>query len=320
MLNQDLRHALRVLRASPGLHRGRDRLAGARHRRQHRHLQPAEQRAADARCRCASRTSWCMLHRPERAGRRASAAQSGERSLVTYEEFLDLQAQQRTLSVADGVEQQPAASAQARIAGGEPEESRCGWSRRRTSTRWACRPVVGRDVRGAAGAGAGAAAARRHEPRLLAAPLRRPAGRDRPRPSRFATARPGNRRRAARGSSARRSGEQPDAWMPLAMQATVLPGRAWLHDEPGSVEKVMWLHVFGRLRAGARSGARRPTPTSSSSRGWPRYYGVAADAEAPASASSISGCGAAGGDGRVVAAATSPIRCSSCSAPRRWCC
>ena len=39
-------------------------------------------------------------------------------------------------------------------------------------------------------------------------------------------------------------------WLPLAMQATVLPGRAWLHDQPGTVEKVMWLHVFGRLRPG----------------------------------------------------------------------
>ena len=45
-------------------------------------------------------------------------------------------------------------------------------------------------------------------------------------------------------------GERPDAWVPLAMQATVLPGRDWLHDQPGSVEKVMWLHVFGRLRPG----------------------------------------------------------------------
>ena len=45
-------------------------------------------------------------------------------------------------------------------------------------------------------------------------------------------------------------GERPDAWVPLAMQAAVLPGRDWLHDKPGSVEKVMWLHVFGRLRPG----------------------------------------------------------------------
>ena len=34
-------------------------------------------------------------------------------------------------------------------------------------------------------------------------------------------------------------GERPDVWIPLAMQAAVLPGRDWLNDEPGSVEKVM---------------------------------------------------------------------------------
>jgi predicted permease len=45
-------------------------------------------------------------------------------------------------------------------------------------------------------------------------------------------------------------GELPDAWIPLAIEATVLPGRDWLHDAPGSVEKLMWLHVFGRLAPG----------------------------------------------------------------------
>src|SRR4029450_3067156 len=32
------------------------------------------------------------------------------------------------------------------------------------------------------------------------------------------------------------------------MQTTVLAGRDWLHDQPGNVEKVMWLHLFARLR------------------------------------------------------------------------
>ena len=55
-------------------------------------------------------------------------------------------------------------------------------------------------------------------------------------------------------------GERPDVWIPLAMQAAVLPGRDWLNDQPGSVEKVMWLHVFGaprsRCHARARTGER----------------------------------------------------------------
>jgi predicted permease len=45
-------------------------------------------------------------------------------------------------------------------------------------------------------------------------------------------------------------GERPDAWLPLSMQAAVLPGRDWLHDNPANVEKVMWLHAFGRLKPG----------------------------------------------------------------------
>jgi predicted permease len=45
-------------------------------------------------------------------------------------------------------------------------------------------------------------------------------------------------------------GTRPDVWLPLTMQATLLPGRDWLHEKPGDLEKVMWLHVFGRLRPG----------------------------------------------------------------------
>ena len=92
--------------------------------------------------------------------------------------------------------------------------------------------------------------------------LRRPCRRDRRRRSRCATARLQVIGVAPPAFFGETVGERPDAWMPLAMQPTVLPGRAWLHDEPGSVEKVMWLHVFGRLRPGVHGGARRrPKPT-----------------------------------------------------------
>jgi hypothetical protein len=51
-------------------------------------------------------------------------------------------------------------------------------------------------------------------------------------------------------------GERPDVWIPLAMQSAVLPGRDWLHDAPGSAEKTMWLHAFGRLRPGVTLDSR----------------------------------------------------------------
>lgn len=44
------------------------------------------------------------------------------------------------------------------------------------------------------------------------------------------------------------AGQQPDMWIPLRMQTSVVPTVDWLHDTPP--HKVMWLHVFGRLRPG----------------------------------------------------------------------
>jgi predicted permease len=46
-------------------------------------------------------------------------------------------------------------------------------------------------------------------------------------------------------------GEAPDLWIPLDMQPQVMPGRTWLEDDPAHIaEKVMWLHVIGRLKPG----------------------------------------------------------------------
>jgi predicted permease len=45
-------------------------------------------------------------------------------------------------------------------------------------------------------------------------------------------------------------GARPDVWLPLTMQMTIIPGRDWLHEKAGDTEKVMWLHAFGRLRPG----------------------------------------------------------------------
>ncbi len=53
---------------------------------------------------------------------------------------------------------------------------------------------------------------------------------------------------AAPGFIGETAGQQPDLWLPLRAQPLVLPGTDRLHDTPP--EKVMWLHVFGRLRPG----------------------------------------------------------------------
>ncbi len=49
-------------------------------------------------------------------------------------------------------------------------------------------------------------------------------------------------------------GESTDFWMPVMMQPAVIPGRDWLTENLSqSAEKVMWLHVFGRLKPGVSS-------------------------------------------------------------------
>ena len=46
-------------------------------------------------------------------------------------------------------------------------------------------------------------------------------------------------------------GDAPDLWIPLDMQPQIMPGRMWLEDDPAHIaEKVMWLHVIGRLKPG----------------------------------------------------------------------
>jgi len=75
-------------------------------------------------------------------------------------------------------------------------------------------------------------------------------------------------------------GERPDVWIPLAMQATVLPRRDWLHDEPAKAEKVMWLHAFGRLRPGVTVDRAQADANVIFQRGLTAYYASIADAAA----------------------------------------
>jgi predicted lysophospholipase L1 biosynthesis ABC-type transport system permease subunit len=63
------------------------------------------------------------------------------------------------------------------------------------------------------------------------------------------------------------------------MQAVVLPGRDWLHDKPGSVEKIMWLHAFGRLRPGVTIDRAEADSNLIFQQGLADYYGAALTAE-----------------------------------------
>ena len=56
---------------------------------------------------------------------------------------------------------------------------------------------------------------------------------------------------AAPGFTGESVADKPDFWMPMMMQPLVMPGRDWLHEDLSkNIEKVMWLHAFGRLKPG----------------------------------------------------------------------
>jgi predicted permease len=56
---------------------------------------------------------------------------------------------------------------------------------------------------------------------------------------------------APKGFTGETVGQNPDFWVPLAMQMQVAPGMDFLDPMPDPTMKVMWLHIFGRLRPGA---------------------------------------------------------------------
>ncbi len=47
-------------------------------------------------------------------------------------------------------------------------------------------------------------------------------------------------------------GDAPDLWVPMLMQPSIMPGRDWLHEQltTENIAKTMWLHVIGRLKPG----------------------------------------------------------------------
>ena len=73
-------------------------------------------------------------------------------------------------------------------------------------------------------------------------------------------------------------GQQPDLWIPLQLQPLLMPGTRWLHDTPP--EKVMWLHVFGRLRPGVTMAQAGAEANAIFHAGLESFYGATASSEA----------------------------------------
>ena len=71
------------------------------------------------------------------------------------------------------------------------------------------------------------------------------------------------------------TGQQPDFWLPLRMQPRVLPGSNWLRETPPG--KVMWLHVFGRLKPGVTASAAEAQVNTVFRAHLTSFYGAASD-------------------------------------------
>lgn len=70
-------------------------------------------------------------------------------------------------------------------------------------------------------------------------------------------------------------GQRPDIWAPLTLQRVLLPGREWLHENPGDGAKVMWLHVFARLKPGVRIETAQAAANVTFQQGLAVFYGSA---------------------------------------------
>jgi predicted permease len=203
-------------------------------------------------------------------------SQGGERSLLTYEEFQQLQADNRSF-VSLMASSSTMERTDARVAGGDAEEIAIRLVSASYFSTLGVSTVAGRSFDPA------------REPAPGAAPYA-VIGYD------FWQRRFGGRSDAIGGTIAlpggivsiigvapasffgETVGERPDIWIPLAMQSAALPRRDWLHDEPGKAEKVMWLHAFGRLRPGVTIDRAQADANAIFQRGLTSYYSSIADA------------------------------------------
>jgi predicted permease len=275
VLMQDIRHAIRILRASPGftlvaiaslaLGIGANTAIFSLLNQVLLTTLPVREPQA-----------LVLFTNPESQGI-GIGSQSGERSLMTYQEFLALQRSATTLSsvmaASSSLQRVPA-----RLDGAEPEELPISVVSTSYFSTLGVAAAVGRTFEGAREPAEGAVphAVISHE--LW---QRRFGGRadviGRPIALREGTFQIiGVAPASFLGETV---GQRPDAWLPLANLPQILPGRPWLHDIPGTVEKVMWLQVFGRLRPGASLEAASAEANVAFRQELSAFYAALPDAE-----------------------------------------
>lgn len=174
---------------------------------------------------------------------------TGERHLMTFAEFVQLRDHTTTLSGMFAAEAE-LNRWHVRIAGGPTEEARARLVSEEYFAVMGVQPAIGRFFTSsdAKGPGQDPFAVISYEywqrrfggsPSVLGMPIQM----GKASLTVIAVARPGFRGEAV--------GESADFWMPVMMQPIVIPGRDWLNENLSqSMEKIMWLHAFGRLKPG----------------------------------------------------------------------
>ena len=79
---------------------------------------------------------------------------------------------------------------------------------------------------------------------------------------------------APRGFAGETAAQQPDLWIPLGLQPSVLPGEDRLREVPP--QKSMWLHVFGRLKPGVTAARAEAEANAVFAAGLKSCYGAMA--------------------------------------------
>jgi len=186
-----------------------------------------------------------MLTNPDHSGVSIGSA-SGEREILTYAEFEKLRDRSTTLDMC--ASESAANRWSVRIAGGSQEEALGRLVSEKYFSVLGVDPAIGRFFAKAAAVGSDPYAVisydywqRRFAGKtdVLGAPIRVYGA---------ALTVIGV---APRGFHGETVGENPDIWAPMMMEPLVKPGRDWIHEDlTKSIEKVMWLHVFGRLKPG----------------------------------------------------------------------
>ena len=189
-----------------------------------------------------------MLTDPNQTGV-SSGMSSGERGMLTYAEFTELRDHATTLESLCAVQSQMSRS-QVRIAGGQPEDARTKLVSEEYFSVLGVDPAIGRffNRSDAKSPGEDPYAVISYDywqkrfggnVSVLGTPIK------------MLGATLTVIGVAAPGFTGESVADKPDFWMPMMMQPLVMPGRDWLHEDLSkNIEKVMWLHAFGRLKPG----------------------------------------------------------------------